>query len=485
MKIRSSIVQKQTQAIVLTQSMQNALKILQCSQLELAHEVEAFLTENMMLEQDVNSEAEMDDAALVQGHLGVKNEQNNLINDSSMHHSVELDQLIPTEMIDEWAEYEDHPLLDHSEHETFDHDAAELSLAEHLWQQLQLLPLSETDRWLGLILIDALDDNGYCTEPLENILAEVNAARPDLDITVAELNVMLHHLQQCDPPGIGAQSLEESLIAQIRHLHPAPTWAEMAIDVLRYHSKWLLQHDLKRIARTYACTEADVITMLEGFKGLNPYPAAAYRTDAIETVLPDIIVTQKHAELDVTLNEEVLPKLRINRQYARLAQQAKIAQRDLLRGQLTEARFFLKSLEDRFDTLLKVAKAIVTAQADFFLQGERAMKALKMQTIAEAVALNESTISRAVAGKYLICSRGTYPLSFFFSNQVTDDEASGVAIRAILQELIDGENKQKPLSDQKLQTLLAARGHEISRRTVAKYRDVLGIKSSTERKQLV
>lgn len=485
MKIRSSIVQKQTQAIVLTQSMQNALKILQCSQLELAHEVEAFLAENMMLEQDVNSEAAMSDAALVQGHLGVKNEQNNLINESSMHHAIELDQLIPTEMIDEWAEYETHTSMLHEAGETFDHDAYEVPLAEHLWQQLSLLPLSDTDRWLGLVLIDALDDNGYCTEPLEHLLEEVQAARPELDVSVEDLQVMLHHLQQCDPPGIGAQSLEESLIAQIRHLHPAPTWAEMAIDVLRYHSKWLLQHDLKRIARTYDCTEADVITMLEGFKGLNPYPAAAYRTEAIETVLPDIIVTQKQGELTVTLNDEVLPKLRINRQYARLAQQAKIAQRDLLRGQLTQARFFLKSLEDRFDTLLKVAKAIVTVQADFFLQGERAMKALKMQTIAEAVSLNESTISRAVAGKYLICSRGTYPLNFFFSNQVTDDDASAVAIRAILQELIDGENKQKPLSDQKLQTLLAARGHDISRRTVAKYRDVLGIKSSTERKQLV
>lgn len=227
--------------------------------------------------------------------------------------------------------------------------------------------------------------------------------------------------------------------------------------------------------------------MLEGFKSLNPYPAINYRGHKVEAVKPDIIVLQKGETLTVTLNEEILPKLRINRKYAKLAQRAKMEGRDLMRSQLTEARFFLKSIADRFDTLLKVATAIVDAQKDFFVHGKKAMKGLRLQDIAEAVSLNESTISRTVSGKYLICAQGTLPLNFFFTNQVSsnDEDASGVAVRAVLQEIIDAEDKRKPLSDQKLQEALEAKGHELSRRTVAKYREVLGVPSSAQRKRLV
>jgi len=244
---------------------------------------------------------------------------------------------------------------------------------------------------------------------------------------------------------------------------------------------------LKRIERNYHFLEEEVIEMLEGFKGLNPYPAINYRGHKVEAVKPDVIVLQKGETLTVTLNEEILPKLRINRKYAKLAQRVKMEGRDLMRSQLTEARFFLKSIEDRFDTLLKVATAIVEAQQSFFLHGKKAMKGLRLQDIAEAVSLNESTISRTVAGKYIICSQGTLPLNFFFTNQLStgDEDVSGVAIRAVLQEIINTEDKRKPLSDQKLQEMLGAKGHELSRRTVAKYRETLNIPSSAQRKRLV
>lgn len=336
-------------------------------------------------------------------------------------------------------------------------------------------------------MIDSLDENGYFTQAASTIVDALHHQYSHLDIEEDEVMMMLRHIQQFDPPGIGATSLEESLIQQIRQLDPKPYWQDEAIDLLRYHSKWLLQHDLKRIERNYHFLEEEVIEMLEGFKQLNPYPAMNYRDNKVEAVKPDIIVLQKGSQLTVTLNEEILPKLRINRKYARLAQRTKMEGRDLMRSQLNDARFFLKSIEDRFDTLLKVATAIVEAQQAFFIQGEKAMKGLRMQDIAEIVDLNESTISRAVAGKYLICSQGTLPLNFFFTNQVagSDEDASGVAIRAVLQEIIDAEDKRKPYSDQKLQELLEAQGHNVSRRTVSKYRETLNIPSSTQRKRLV
>ena len=495
MKINSSIIQKQSQTMVLTQSMQNALKILQCSQLELENEVSAFLEENMMIEQDVNNENDFDLSSYELETGSLKNDQNNdgvIENDNS---SLDLDQETPFEVIEDWGSYEDSGSLDHlsfksngDEIDNFDTNTYDISLEEHLLNQLILLKLSQKDLIIGTFLIDSLDDNGYFTQPASDMVDALSEQYPDLDIDEDEVMMVLRHIQQFDPPGIGATSLEESLIQQIRQLDPKPYWQEEAMDLLRYHSKWLLQHDLKRIERNYHFLEEEVIEMLEGFKSLNPYPAINYRGNKVEAVKPDVIVLQKGEILTVTLNEEILPKLRINRKYAKLAQRAKMEGRDLMRSQLTEARFFLKSIEDRFDTLLKVATAIVDAQQAFFLHGKKAMKGLRLQDIAEAVSLNESTISRAVAGKYMICSQGTLPLNFFFTNQVSsggDEDASGVAIRAVLQEIINEEDKRKPLSDQKLQEALEAKGHELSRRTVAKYRETLGIPSSAQRKRLV
>ena len=494
MKIKSSIVQKQSQTMVLTQSMQNALKILQCSQQELEQEISVFLEENMMIEQGVNNDNEFDASSYDLEIGSLKNDQNDNNTIDHENSSLDLDQETPFEVIEDWSSYEDSGATDYGsynqhgdEREGFDSNTYDVSLEEHLLDQLMLLKLSTTDQLIGAFVIDALDDSGYFTQPASTIVEALSEQYPDLEIEEDEVMMVLRHIQQFDPPGIGATSLEESLIQQIKQLEPKPYWQEEAIDLLQYHSKWLLQHDLKRIERNYYFLEEEVIEMLEGFKGLNPYPAVNYRGHKVEAVKPDIIVLQKGERLTVTLNEEVLPKLRINRKYAKLAQRVKMEGRDLMRSQLTDARFFLKSIEDRFDTLLKVATAIVEAQQPFFLHGQKAMKSLRMFDIAEAVSLNESTISRTVAGKYLICSQGTYPLNFFFTNQMTsgDEDTSGVAIRAVLQEVIDEEDKRKPLSDQKLQELLEAKGHELSRRTVAKYREMLGIPSSTQRKRLV
>ncbi len=494
MKIKSSIIQKQTQTMVLTQSMQNALKILQCSQLELEQEVSEFLEENMMIEQDVNPENDFDLSSYDLETGSLKNEQNSdsiIENDNS---SLDLDQETPFEVIEDWSSYEDGGSFDHlsaqnhqDDMDNFDTNTYEISLEEHLLNQLILLKLSQKDLIIGSFLIDALDDNGYFIQPASEIVDALSDQYPELEVEEDEVMMVLHHIQQFDPAGIGATSLEESLIQQIKQLDPKPYWQEDAIDLLQYHSKWLLQHDLKRIEKHYYFLEEEVIEMLEGFKSLNPYPAINYRSNKVEAVKPDVIVLQKGGTLTVTLNEEILPKLRINRKYAKLAQRTKMEGRDLMRSQLTEARFFLKSIEDRFDTLLKVATAIVKAQQAFFLHGKKAMKGLRLQDIAESVSLNESTISRAVSGKYIICSQGTLPLNFFFTNQLStgDEDASGVAIRAVLQEIIQEEDKRKPLSDQKLQESLEVKGHELSRRTVAKYREMLGIPSSAQRKRLV
>ena len=494
MKMKSSIIQKQTQTIALTQSMQNALKILQCSQLELEQEVAAFLDENMMVEQDVTAEDEFDLSSYDLEIGSLKNDQDNNEIIENKEESIDLDRDTPMEVLEDWSSYEDSGSSDYvslnsssTENEGHDINTYDISLDEHLLEQLKLLRLSQTDFIIGAFLIDSLDDNGYFTQQPSAIVEALENQYPHLEIEEDEVLMVLRHIQQFDPIGVGSTSLEESLIQQIKLIEPVPYWQEEAIDLLRYHSKWLMQHDLKRIEKHYHFLEEEVVEMLEGFKRLNPYPAANYSKEKVEAVKPDVIVLQKGDQLTVTLNEEILPKLRINRKYARLAQKTKMEGRDLMRSQLNDARFFLKSIEDRFDTLLKVATAIVKSQQEFFIHGQKSMKGLRMQDIAGMLELNESTISRAVAGKYLICAQGTFPLNFFFTNQIStgNEDASGVAIRAVLQEIIDAEDKRKPLSDQKLQEILMEKGHELSRRTVAKYRENMGIPSSTQRKQLV
>lgn len=494
MKMKSSIIQKQTQTMVLTQSMQNALKILQCSQLELEQEVSTFLDENMMIEQDVTAEDEYDLASYDLEIGSLKNDQENNEFIENKEKSIDLDRDTSMEVMEDWSSYEDSGSSDYlslnsssTESDDYDTNTYDVSLEDHLLDQLILLRLSNHDYLIGTFLIDSLDDNGYFTQPPTVIVDALECQYPDLEVEEDEVMMVLRHIQQFDPPGIGSTSLEESLIQQIKQLDPVPYWQEEAIDLLRYHSKWLLQHDLKRIEKNYYFLEEEVLEMLESFKRLNPYPAMNYSKEKVEAIKPDIIVLQKTGKLTVTLNEEILPKLRINRKYAKLAQRAKFEGRDMMRSQLNDARFFLKSVEDRFDTLLKVATAIVKIQQEFFIHGEKSMKSLRMHDIAEMVELNESTISRAVAGKYLMCAQGILPLNFFFTNQATtgDDQSSGVAIRAILQEIIDGEDKKKPFSDQKLQEALAEKGHELSRRTVSKYRETLNIPTSGQRKRLV
>lgn len=495
MKVNSSIVQKQTQSLALTQSMQTALKILQCSQLELEQEISTILEENIMLEQENDQHDDFEVESHQEFDNDTEKDQSNELVRQEDESSVDLNQEASMEVIEDWSSYEDSGGVsdsyfkkDGDEIDDFDTTSYGISLEDHLLQQLMFLKLSDVDFAIGTFLIDSLDDNGYFLQSPRSIVEGMARQYPEFEVEEDEVMMVLRHIQQFDPAGIGAMSLEESLIQQIRQLEPKPYWQEDAIDLLRYHSKWLLQHDLKRIEKHYSFLEEEVIEMLEGFKALNPYPAVNYRFDEVEIVKPDIIVLQKSETLTVTLNEDILPKLRINRKYAKLAQLAKMEQRDLLRGQLTEARFFLKSIEDRFDTLLKVATSIVKYQQSFFIEGEKAMRSLRLQEIAEELELNESTISRAVAGKYLICARGTFALNFFFSNQVMNEDgedSSSVAIRAELQEIIDAEDKTKPLSDQKLQIILEEKGHAVSRRTVAKYREILGIGRSTRRRQLV
>lgn len=488
--MKSSIVQKQSQTLVLTQSMHNALKILQCSQLELEQEISAFLEENMMIEHDVNNEDVIDFTSydLETGALKDETNQEKIEIENS---SLDLDQEAPFDVIEDWSSYEDSGNYDSGfsvdgDFDSMNNQAHESSLEEHLLDQLQLLRLSDQDFLIGTFIIDSLDENGYFTMDATAVVNAITQQYGDLDIDDDEVRMVLKHVQQFDPAGIAATSLEGSLIQQIKLLDPKPYWQEEAIDLLQYHSKWLSQYDLKRIERHYHFLEEEVVEMLEGFKGLKPYPAIDYTHATVDPVTPDVIVLQNSSNLTVTLNEAILPKLRINRKYARLAQKTKAEGRDLMRSHLNDARFFIKSIEDRFDTLLKVATAIVTAQKEFFLYGKKSMKSLKMADIATVVELNESTISRTVAGKYLMCSQGTFPLNFFFTNQVAGEEASsGVAIREILQEIINAEDKRKPLSDQKLQEALMLQGHELSRRTVAKYREDLGIANSAQRKSLV
>ncbi len=482
----SQIVLKQSQNLALTQSMQQSLRVLQLTQQELELEIEAMLESNFMLEkEDVASENSFEDSEIVSE-----------INKTHEESSLDFDSDRTIEVEDAWESYSDSGSMsdrnifgDFSEDDDYNTDTYDISLQETLMTQLNTLRLSYRDQTIAHFIIDELDENGYFLMPFCELIETLNTLYPDAEYEEDEAQVVLKHIQHLEPAGIASRSLGECLAAQILAMEPPPTWKKSAVDLLTNHNELLSNLELKKIQKMYRMDDDSLAAMFQGLKHLNPYPASAYSFEKIEVIKPDIIVKQEGNHLTVTLNEEILPVLRLNHKYARLAKMKKSAETEMIKSQLSEAKFFIKSIEDRFDTLLKVSTAIVEAQKHYFFEGDKAIKPLRQQDIADQLGLNESTISRAVAGKFMACSQGVIPIQHLFSNQIStafgaDDDASGIAIRTILKEIIEEEPPMKPYSDQKLQVMLEEKGHSIARRTVAKYREMLGFKSSTERKRL-
>lgn len=361
------------------------------------------------------------------------------------------------------------------------------SLQQHLLWQLNLTPMTDRDEIIALAIIDAVEDSGMLSVRAEELYEGLAQDLDDLELD--EVLAVLHRVQQFDPPGVAGQDLSECLLIQLNHLPKTTPHREDAKLIVKDHLLLLGSRDYKQLMRKTKLKEVQLRDVIALIRTLNPRPGDSISPSETEYVVPDVFVTRKDDRWTVNLNPDIAPKLRINDTYAAMVKRADTSNDNaFLRDNLQEARWFLKSLQSRNETLLKVATCIVEKQRGFLDYGPEAMKPLVLHDVAEIVGMHESTISRVTTQKYMHTPQGIFELKYFFSSHVSTDsggECSSTAIRAIIKKLVVAENPQKPLSDSKITTLLADQGIQVARRTIAKYRESLGIPPSNERKRLV
>lgn len=361
------------------------------------------------------------------------------------------------------------------------------SLHQHLMWQLNLTPMSDRDQIIAMAIIDAIEDSGMLSMNAEEIHESLVDEMEELELD--EVFAVLHRLQQFDPPGVASQDLSECLMIQLNQLPKTTPCREDAKLIVKDHLLLLGSRDYKQLMRKTKLKETQLRDAIILIQSLNPRPGDSIYSGETEYVVPDVFVTKQDDRWTVNLNPDIAPKLRINDTYASMVKRADSSNdNSFLRDNLQEARWFLKSLQSRNETLLKVSTCIVEKQRGFLDYGAEAMKPLVLHDVAEIVGMHESTISRVTTQKYMHTPQGIFELKYFFSSHVSTDsggECSSTAIRAIIKKLVAAESPQKPLSDSKITTLLADQGIKVARRTIAKYRESLGIPASNERKRLI
>jgi len=361
-------------------------------------------------------------------------------------------------------------------------EASACTLREHLMEQMRVTPLGVRDRALVELIVDALDDNGYLEESLDEILARLP---PELEIDADELKTALSLLQSFDPAGVGARCASECLALQIKRLPEVPmVTRRTALLIVENHLTWFAQREFNKLRKALDCDDEDLREAQVVIRRCNPHPGAVFASDVSDYVVPDVIVRRAKGGWSVTLNHDVMPRLRVNSLYANLLKQGGPGQ---MGAQLQEAKWLIKNMRQRFDTILRVAQAIVDRQRNFFSHGAVAMRPLVLREIADTLGLHESTISRVTTQKYMLTPHGMFELKYFFGSHVATEaggEASSTAIRALIVQLTGAEDPKNPLSDSKIADMLGEQGMVIARRTVAKYREALKIPPVSLRKSL-
>ena len=496
--MKLSLQLKLGQQLAMTPQLQQAIRLLQLSTLDLQQEIHQALESNPMLELIEGIEEDEDQAtdtnanteSASQAADSPDNKTADNLDEEYWQSEIPKDLEVDSSWDDVYTNSP--PPSQNFEADDFDYESrnsAEETLQDHLLWQLNLTPMSESDEAIAIAIIDAIDPNGWLTVDLESILAGFD---PELEIGLDEMLAVLHRIQQFDPIGVGYRNLSECLLVQLNHLgeHDQPKIVENAKLIVSEHIELLGHRDYALLMRKTKLKEAELAKTIALIEDLDPRPGANIAPESTDYVVPDVIVT-KHAnsgKWKVELNPETAPKIRINSSYASLVKRADTSSdNNFLRDNLQEARWFLKSLQSRNETLMKVATRIVEHQKGFLEYGDEAMKPLVLHDIAEAVSMHESTISRVTTQKYMYTPRGIFELKYFFSSHVSTKgggECSSTAIRAIIKKLIAAENKRKPLSDSKITELLEEKGINVARRTIAKYRESLSIPPSNERKRL-
>ena len=491
--MKQSLQLKLGQQLTMTPQLQQAIRLLQLSSLDLQQEIQDALDSNPLLETETDDDfsAESLDGIQSKEQQAQQAETENSIADTSdAFNQQEIPADLPTDSSwdDVYTAGSGNARGSVSPDEDFVYQGeTSESLQDYLTWQMQLSHFSHEDTAIGLAIIEAIDDAGYLTVSLEDILAAVRTDFPE--VTEAEVSMVLKRVQHFDPIGVGARSVDECLLLQLQQMPASTPMRDETMRVIRDHLDLLAARDYRTLARKSKLKEDQLREVMRLLHQLHPRPGETVVQRESEYVIPDVSVFQHQGRWVVELNPDSVPKLRVNAEYAALSRNAKRSEDvDYIKQHVQDARWFIKSIESRNETLLKVTHAIVQRQQAFLEHGEEAMKPMVLNDIAEAIEMHESTVSRVTTQKFMHTPRGIFELKYFFSSHVSTEnggECSSTAIRALIRKLVEAENPAKPLSDSKIAELMADQGIQVARRTIAKYRESLNIPPSNQRKSLL
>lgn len=478
--MKQSLQLKFSQHLALTPQLQQSIRLLQLSTQELNQELETLLQANPLLERVEKN----DDGTEVQA-------QESFIPSTAQETSAPAPEEKPLQE-DFGQEYFDRGSNRWEENSSGDDDgdytfqeAAAPTLREYLLEQLSLMPLSERDQRITMFLVDAINDDGYLEQSLEE-LAALLAQDPEID--PMELQTALKLIQHLDPPGVGARNLAECLLLQLQALPPDTEHLSIAQTLAEHHLPLLAARDFAKLRKLLRCDDEALRMAQQMITQLNPRPGSEFSHIASEHYIQHEIVVKKIKGIWIAnLNDEVVPKLRINQLYAGILKRNRDSSSQYLMSQMQEAKWMIKNIQQRFSTILRVSQAIVDRQRNFFEHGEVAMRPLVLREIADELGLHESTVSRVTTRKYMLTPRGVYELKYFFGSHVATESGgacSATAIRALIKQMVSEENSKKPLSDNQITDILSKQGIVVARRTIAKYRESLQIPAASQRKTL-
>jgi len=502
--MKPSLQLKISQTLTMTPQLQQAIRLLQLSSMELQVEIQEALESNMMLETAEDAPSEISDIEKPEEN---DPEENLLDTTQEMISSAEPEN-IPDELaVDSvWEDTYESSVIESSINASRNYESTQFSfenqnshnetLGEHLLWQLNLTPISDTDRVIATTIIDALDDDGYLNSDLIDIQSsltkeidgEATTGGEESEIGLDEIEAVLHMIQAMEPTGVAARDLQECLLLQLRQCDKKTPLLALAIELTSKHLDLLAGRDFNQLMRRLKLDQEELQDVIVLIQSMNPRPGGQIHETRTEYITPDVYVRKVKGRWRVELNSELMPHLRVNTSYAKMIRRADNSKDNVsLKSHLQEARWFIKSLQSRSETLLRVATCLVERQRAFLEYGEEAMKPMVLHDVAEALGMHESTISRVTTRKYMHTPRGIFELKYFFSSHLSTNyggEASSTAIRALIKKLITAETPQKPLSDNKISGLLLEQGINVARRTVAKYREAMLIQPSNERKRL-
>ncbi|GBG13663.1 RNA polymerase sigma-54 factor [Novimethylophilus kurashikiensis] len=478
--MKQSLQLRLSQHLALTPQLQQSIRLLQLSSIELSQEMEQMLQENPLLERG----AEEDFVPTVPDSAGSSSSEVEAAPEPAPESPDTAETDFSSLESERWEKTSGTASDDDDTEYTFQEPDTP-TLREHLLEQLRLMPLSERDLMLAALLVDTINDDGYLDQPLEEVAAMLP---PEQEIELLELQTALKLVQHLDPIGIGAHDLAECLELQLLNQPEDTPYRDAALGIVRGNLPLLASRDYAKLKKLLRCDDETLRGAQALITRMDPRPGAGFtRIEAEHYVQPEVVVKKIKGQWIASLNNDAVPKLRINRMYADILTRNRDSSSQYLTSQMQEAKWFIKNIQQRFATILRVSQAIVDRQRNFFEHGDVAMRPMVLREIADELGLHESTISRVTTRKYMLTPSGVYELKYFFGSHVATESGgacSATAIRALIKQLVAAEEPRKPLSDNQIADILGQQGIVVARRTIAKYRESLQIPAASQRKSI-